>query len=86
LADFPEHPTNTCDPRNGNWMEHFMDPNELVNIMKSAGFEATVKPGYYGVPISFVKKIIAGSVNQAITTSGSLRLCPFYVLQGTLSK
>lgn len=33
-------PTNTCDPYTGNWAEHLMDFDMLINILKTTNFKS----------------------------------------------
>lgn len=42
-----EHPTNTCDPYTGNWVEHLMNPHYLVETLTMNGFDAQVLPLYW---------------------------------------
>ena len=48
LPAAPVHPTNTCDPRTGNWAEHLMDLGTLRKKLAARGFESRILTGYYG--------------------------------------
>jgi len=57
--EFPnpiEHPTNTCDPYTGNWIEHLMNPYHLQETLIFNGFNAEVLPIYWGRGNNFSKK------------------------------
>ena len=78
------HPTNTCDPNNGNWAEHLMNTNELVKDLSRAGFEARILCGYYGDSNDRVKRIAGRFLNAVISLTGKqgLFFAGFYVLYG----
>lgn len=77
-----DHPTNTCDPYTGNWAEHLMDPYRLKDILSQEGFKAKVLNGYYGHYDSYIKRVLAKTLNTCIYISGSLgiRLAPFFTI------
>ena len=64
-----EHPTNTCDPYTGNWMEHLMNPYYLAETLSFNGFDTKVLPGYWGTSNQFIEDIIAHMLNFAIRIS-----------------
>lgn len=78
----PDHPTNTCDPYTGNWMEHLMDIGHLEEIL-SESFEVGVLSGYYGSGSSrAIKNSAAYVVNFLLSLLGrkGLILAPYFVL------
>ena len=67
-----EHPTNTCDPHTGNWMEHFMNPYYLVETVTFNGFDAKVLPlYYYEAGGSSIKNLVARLLNLVIRVSNA---------------
>lgn len=78
------HPTNTCDPYNGNWCEQMMDPFYLANILADNGFETRVLAGFYGAVKHPVKRLIGEALNIPIYLfkNFGFRLAPFYSLYG----
>lgn len=85
-AEIPEK-TDTCDPMNGNWAEHIMDPYELNKNLASKGFNNTlVLAGYYGKPKKFIKKMVGFFFNiyiKLMPTKLGLKLSPYYAIYGT---
>jgi len=81
----PGHPTNTCDPHTGNWMECLMDPGKLKGILSGKGFEVKILAGYYGHSRSIFKRLIVRLLNTAIKLLGKkqLLIAPFFTLYGT---
>ncbi len=73
-----KHPTNTCDPYTGNWIEHLMNPGALAEILRKEGFDARVLPGYYGG--LKMGKMISSTLNMMLRVGGSraLFLAPFF--------
>lgn len=80
----PDHPTNTCDPTNGNWAEHLMNPFHLAGILSKEGFSTRVMSGYYSSPKALYKRIIGYFLNLFIRLFGrcGLVLAPFYTIYG----
>ncbi|OQY27192.1 MAG: hypothetical protein B6244_11300 [Candidatus Cloacimonetes bacterium 4572_55] len=80
----PDHPTNTCDPYTGNWMEHFMNPYQLQKTLTGAGIDTRVAWGYYGRSPSKIKRALSIPLNIAIRFIPRLNrhLSPFYSLYG----
>lgn len=82
--EFPkliEHPTNTCDPYTGNWMEHLMNPYYLKEGFLFNGFDAKVLPGYWTPDGNLTKKSIASVLNftiHVLDTHTGLHLSPYY--------
>ena len=81
----PTHPTNTCDPRTGNWQERLVHPYLLRDMLAGAEFDARVQNGFYGEPRSAGKRQAARLLNRAIMWGGRLgtHLAPFFALCGT---
>lgn len=81
--------TDTCDPTNGNWAEHIMDPFELNKKFEQVGFKNTfVLAGFYGKPKKLVNKIAGFFFNMYIKimpTKLGLKLAPYYAIYGELN-
>jgi hypothetical protein len=77
----PDHPTNTCNPKTGNWAEHLMNPYDVAEWFRESEFEevSVLRKGY---PTDFtgVKKAAAVLQNVAIgvSTGVGLRFSPCY--------
>jgi 2-polyprenyl-3-methyl-5-hydroxy-6-metoxy-1,4-benzoquinol methylase len=80
--DSPSHPTNVCDPYTGNWFEHLMNPDDLVETLNSTGFQTEIKCGYYDQPNNYVNNKLKLLLNFVIRTMGSkgLFFAPYFVL------
>lgn len=80
----PDHPTNTCDPRTGNWADRLLHPAQLSESFGEAGFDVDILSGYYGTPDGFAKRLIAPLLDTAIRVfrRQGLRLAPYFVLRG----
>ena len=78
----PNHPTNSCDPLNGNWNEQLMNPDWLKDILNSEGFKAKVLPGFWGEATQRFKTISKRLINVFIVFSGRYNLLasPYYVI------
>jgi 2-polyprenyl-3-methyl-5-hydroxy-6-metoxy-1,4-benzoquinol methylase len=78
----PEHPTNTCDPYTGSWMEHLFNPYVLKKILVKRGFKARVLNGYYGYYKNPIKKLAVNFMNISISIlkKQGIRLASFYVI------
>ena len=75
-----DHPTNTCDPYTGNWMEHLMDPHSLQKVLIQEGFKVQILSGFYGNKKNPVKIIIAKVLDIYIRTfqKSGIRVAPFF--------
>ena len=62
----PTHPTNTCDPYTGNWMEHLFDPYQVADTLSQTGFKMQVLSGYYGCSNSHIKRFLGTVLNSLI--------------------
>lgn len=84
LPSEPIHPTNTCNPYNGNWAEHLLDPCYLQTILSSTGFHVDVLSGYYGRVNHILKRIIGELLNFPIFLfkKQGLKVAPFYTIYG----
>ncbi len=80
----PKHPTNTCDPYTGNWMEHLFNPYNLKKILAKKGFKVQILNGYYGYYKNPSKRLIADFFDRSIVllNKQGIRLAPFYVIYG----
>lgn len=78
----PEHPTNTCNPATGSWLDRLFDHRELLPLLKQHGFEARIAYGLYGDSPHQTRTLLAEAVNRAITLAGPLArfAAPFYTL------
>jgi 2-polyprenyl-3-methyl-5-hydroxy-6-metoxy-1,4-benzoquinol methylase len=79
-----KHPTNTCDPYTGNWMERLFNPYVLKKVLVERGFEARVLNGYYGFYEGSLKKMAVNFMNISISLlkKEGISLAPFYVIYG----
>jgi 2-polyprenyl-3-methyl-5-hydroxy-6-metoxy-1,4-benzoquinol methylase len=84
LPPSPTHPTNTCDPYTGNWMEHLMDPFQIARNLEGLGFRARVFSGFYGSSSNPLKRILGKLLNFTIAFSRGhgIRFAPFYAIYG----
>jgi len=74
-----DHPTNTCDPVNGNWQERLLTAQQYLDRYRNAGYKASVLPGYYRGVNNIVKETICAIANAVISISGprGLHLSPY---------
>jgi len=82
-GQFPKglnHPTNTCDPYTGNWMEHLMYPYYLQRVLIQEGFCVQILGGFYGAHNNVLKSIIGKALNLYIGTfeKSGIRVAPFF--------
>ncbi|MFC2000522.1 methyltransferase domain-containing protein [Chloroflexota bacterium] len=57
------HPTNTCDPYTGNWMEHLMNPYYLSEVLRCNGFVSHVLPIFLNESSGGLKGVEARILN-----------------------
>jgi hypothetical protein len=78
----PRHPTNTCDPLTGNWAEHLMPSEYLVNILRKEGFEVEILNGYWKSSNKAYGRLLGNAVNLLIKHLGKkgLFLSPYYMI------
>lgn len=78
----PNHPTNTCDPYNGNWNEQLHDVNKLISVLKEQMFEADVISSYYMYSESKIIRLVKDVLNYTISLMGKfgLFISPYYIL------
>lgn len=84
LPPGPAHPTNTCDPYTGNWVERLMDLDLLARRLGEAGFSSQVLCGYYSSAHPAVR-LLARPLNVVIRFLGDrwgLAVAPSYVVHG----
>ena len=87
----PSHPTNTCNPYNGYWAEHLIDPYVLKNILTKSGFENVDVSGGYRHNVSnniLIKTYRNILQNRFISTfkNYGIRIAPYYVVSGVKKK
>ena len=83
-----DHPTNTCDPYTGNWQEHLMDPDDLVEVLRGEGFDAGWLSGYFsGRNPNPLKRTAARAVNAGLRVANKpgIRIAPYYMVHGTIA-
>lgn len=76
-------PYNTCDPRNGNWMERILFPNRYNDFLKPHNFHITLVAGFYKMDRkNFIAKFCAKFTNFLIYSIGKygLLIAPFIIL------
>lgn len=74
---------NTCDPRNGNWMERILPISFYEELGRKYGYMLSVGKGFYNIRReSEVKGILSGILNLFIAKCGKagFLLAPFIVL------
>ncbi|MGI9598299.1 MAG: hypothetical protein ACR2QK_19200 [Acidimicrobiales bacterium] len=82
-----DHPTNTCDPFTGNWQEHLMNPDELVELLRGQGYEAGWQSGYFQARSpNPAKRTAARVINFGIRcfNRAGIRLAGYYLVHGRL--
>ncbi|MBX3008344.1 MAG: hypothetical protein KF816_09990 [Melioribacteraceae bacterium] len=77
-----KHKTNTCDPYSGYWVENFMNPFEIKDLMMKLNFQVEVLPGFYGKPQNIIKNFISSILNLIIRIfkTKSLIIAPYWTL------
>ena len=48
--------SNTCDPLTGNWAEHLLDFNKIIEITTKS-FKVEIVPGYLPFSFLFIEKL-----------------------------
>jgi ribosomal protein L11 methylase PrmA len=76
----PSHPTNTCDPYTGNWMEHLMDPYKLVAILSKIGFKAEILSGFYRPSKNIAKRFCKRLLTSYLFKKQGLKFAAFYTV------
>jgi 2-polyprenyl-3-methyl-5-hydroxy-6-metoxy-1,4-benzoquinol methylase len=75
------HGTNTCDPENGNWAEHFISLSDYKKIIESKGYKFSVLPAFWDTHYgSFVKDLFGKTMNfitRLLGNKGGLRTTAF---------
>ena len=84
LPQPPSHPTNTCDPLTGNWLENLMDQSTLLDSLSKSGFKTRILCGYYGRSGNPTKSLAKRLANLCITSmmSQGIRIAPYFILYG----
>lgn len=82
IAYLPDHPTNTCCPHTGYWVERLTEASAYVRMLEQAGFRVRVSGGYYSD-----KSIVRRLVNRTIETLGrrSLFIAPYILFDAVFS-
>jgi len=82
LSYSPNHPTNTCDPLTGNWIEQLHDVPKLISILKTNMNRALVKSSYYMYSPNRLVQLIKTTLNCIIHFTGrfGLRISPYYII------
>jgi 2-polyprenyl-3-methyl-5-hydroxy-6-metoxy-1,4-benzoquinol methylase len=77
------HPTNTCDPNNGNWTEHLIDLKLLKNILSENSYKVRFTNSYYAYSQKKILNTPKFLLNILIKFLGSesLLLSPTYTLE-----
>ena len=81
----PLHPTNTCDPITGQWLERMMDPDYVANELAKAGFRTRVMQCYWGPGRSpFPQRVAKHVLNlvSSVSVGVGLRATFYYGIQG----
>lgn len=78
----PNHPSNTCDPYNGNWSEQLHDVDRLISVLEKNGFDAEVTSSFYMHSSQKLVQTMKDGINFLISISGRLGLSfsPYYIL------
>lgn len=78
-----DHPTNTCDPCNGNWTEHLIDLNHLKFILSEKNYTTKFTNSYYAYSKKKSLNIPKFLLNYLIKFLGSenLLFSPTYTLE-----
>lgn len=81
-AYHPAHPTNTCDPKTGNWCEQLLTFDQIREMSRQAGLVAHVSVGRYALAGALGQDVVRRSLNAAIRVLGreGIRLAPYYVV------
>ncbi len=80
------HPTNTCDPHTGAWVERLVPLDEYKTAAYQAGFSLQQINGFYNVHYSgFLKRLVAYLLNAilGLKESGFIALSPFLAMKLT---
>ncbi len=68
------HPTNTCDPYTGNWVEHLIDLKHLKEIIKKNNLAVEITNSKYGYSANKIFNIPKCILNQLIGLLGPRNL------------
>lgn len=85
FPDLIEHPTNTCDPYTGNWMEHLINPYYLRETLSFNGFDALVLAGCWSITDGSLRNTIVSLLNRLVrrcSTHVRLHVCSCYSIYG----
>ncbi len=80
-----KHPSNTCSPESGSWVEHLLPVDEYKRLMENNGFQFTLLNGFYNqnYPQTYLN-LVTPLVNQSIKALGknATFIAPFISLLG----
>lgn len=78
-----EHPTNTCDPKTGNWAEHIIDVKKLKKKIEDTNTSVTFTSSTYSYSSNKLANIFKWFLNIIIMLLGNknLRISHMYTLE-----
>jgi 2-polyprenyl-3-methyl-5-hydroxy-6-metoxy-1,4-benzoquinol methylase len=78
----PDHPTNTCDPLTGNWLEHLMSKDFLIETFKKSNYKVKITSGFHKSYNNPIVRFIGGFINLFIsaTKQKNLLFSPYYIV------
>lgn len=78
-----DHPTNTCDPMTGNWVENLIDTEQLKKTIERNHLSVNITNSEYAYSRNKKLNLIKGILNFLIrcSDSKSLLLSPTYTLE-----
>jgi hypothetical protein len=85
-GEFPyiaDHPTNTCDPYTGSWVERLIDLQQLKTIIRQSGLNVSISNSYYGYSAGRMLNVPKYILNQMISILGpqNLFFSPAFILE-----
>ncbi len=78
-----KHPTNTCDPYTGNWVEHLIDLKQLKTLIEKNKLTVDFTNSFYGYNKNKILNILKYFLNHLIRLSKPhyLFFSPTYTLE-----
>ncbi|TKG92411.1 hypothetical protein EYV94_19420 [Puteibacter caeruleilacunae] len=78
----PNHPTNTCDPYTGNWIEQFLAHKAIMQLFYKAGFQSQIISGPYMYSDNSLQRLITNMLNILIQAFPyqSKYIAPYYYI------
>ena len=83
---YPPHPTNTCDPKNGNWFERLLRHEDFMKMAVEANLDYEYGIGFYPDNESTSKGQIKKIINlfmHYLPVIISKKLAPFVTIKFT---